>query len=240
MWIKICGNTSLVDAQLAAGLCADAIGFIFAASPRQVIFERVAAIVPQLPPDLTQIGVFQTRDFATIASTLRATGLHGAQLHGGLDLALIDQLRSAFGEPAFLVQSLHWPLDQDPAQTERNLRDAIRTLRSHGGVDAILLDAKTATISGGTGKSFDWKRAQQILAAEAGKLRTILAGGLTPENVTEAIRTLRPWGVDVASGVESSPGKKDPARVHDFITAARAAFAAIENANLPNGARLPV
>lgn len=242
MWIKLCANTSLADAQLAADACADAVGYVFAPSPRRVDAAQVAAIAEKLPPDITQIGVFQSQDFEEIAATVRATGLHGIQLHGHQgtpDLALIDRLRGAFGEREFLIQTLHWPLDEEPARTEAALRGAIRSLRAHGGADAILLDAKTATASGGTGRSFDWKRAQQVLAAETGKLRVILAGGLTPENVAQAIRTLRPWGVDVASGVEKRPGEKDAARVAAFVTAARAAFAAIEN-TLPNGARLPV
>lgn len=232
MWIKLCANTTLADAQLAADACADALGFIFAPSPRRVDAAQVAAIVAKLPPDITQIGVFQTLDFEEIAATVRATGLHGVQLHGNSaapDLALIDRLRAAFGEKQFLVQTLHWPVDQDPAETEQNLRTALRALREHGGVDAVLLDAKTATASGGTGKAFDWKRAQQVLGAETGKLRIILAGGLKPENVEQAIRTLKPWGVDVTSGVERKPGQKDPARVAAFVTAARSAFAAIEN-----------
>ena len=232
MWIKLCANTSLTDAQLAADACADALGFVFAPSPRRVDAAQVAAIVGKLPPDITQIGVFQSHDFDTIAATIRATGLHGIQLHGAPDLRLIDRLRAEFGEGSFLIQTLHWALDQDPAQTEQHLRSAIRALRTHRGIDAILLDAKTATASGGTGKAFDWKRAQQMLGAETGKLRIVLAGGLKPENVAEAIRTLRPWGVDVASGVEKRPGQKDPARVAAFVVAARAAFAAIENKSL--------
>lgn len=232
MWIKLCANTSLADAQLAADACADALGFIFAPSPRRVDAAQVAAITPKLPPDITQVGVFQTGDFDEIAAIIRATGLHGIQLHGNaaaLDLGLIDRLRAEFGERQFLIQTLHWSVDQDPAQTEQKLRSALRTLRTHGAIDAVLLDTKTASASGGTGRAFDWKRAQQVLAAETGKLRIILAGGLKPENVAEAIRTLRPWGVDVTSGVEKRPGEKDPARVAAFVTAARAAFAAIEN-----------
>lgn len=232
MWIKLCANTSLADAQLAADACADAVGFIFAPSPRRVDAAQVAAMVAKLPPDITQIGVFQTQDFEEIVATIRATGLHGIQLHGSSaapDLTLIDRLRAEFGERQFLIQTLHWPVDQDPAQTEQNIRAAIRALREHGGIDAVLLDAKTATASGGTGKAFDWKRAQQVLAAETGKLRIVLAGGLKPENVEQAIRTLRPWGVDVTSGVEKRPGQKDPRRVAEFVVAARAAFAAIEN-----------
>jgi len=229
MWIKLCANTNPADVQLAVDVAADAVGFVFARSPRHVTPEQVAAITPTLPSDLTHIGVFQSHDRDAIVSITRTTGLNGIQLHGGLDLPLLDRLRTEFGHSQFLIQTLHWALDADPADAERRLRADLRSLGHHGVADAILLDAKTAAASGGTGRSFDWSRARALLSAEAPKLRIILAGGLTPANVADAIRTLRPWGVDVVSGIESSPGKKDPARVRAFVAAARDAFAAIEN-----------
>ena len=229
MWIKICGNTSLEDANLAAEAGADAAGFVFAPSPRQVTTDQVARIIPELAGDLTHVGVFHSRDFDAIATAVRATGLHGVQLHGGVDWTLGEKLRAAFGHRLFLIQSLHWSIDRDPSESDRALREDLRAVTRQGIVDAVLIDSKTLTASGGTGKSFDWARARNVVAAEAGKMRIILAGGLTPENVAEAVRVLRPWGVDVASGVERQPGQKDPARVQGFIAAARAAFAAIEN-----------
>ncbi|HZZ40400.1 MAG TPA: phosphoribosylanthranilate isomerase [Acidobacteriaceae bacterium] len=229
MWIKLCANTTLEDALLAADAGADAIGFVFAPSARRVTLGHVAAIMPDLPDDLTKIGVFNTQDYDEIVFALNSTGLHGVQLHGELDFVLAEKLRNQYGSPFFLIQTLHWDLSIDPTRAEQRLRDELRAIGRHSHIDAILLDTKTATASGGTGKPFDWKRAQQVLGAETGKLRLILAGGLNPENVAEAIRTLRPWGVDVASGVEMFPGRKDPARVAAFITAARSAFAAIEN-----------
>jgi phosphoribosylanthranilate isomerase len=232
MWIKLCANTSLEDAQLAADAGADAIGFVFAPSPRRVTLGHVAAIMPDLPDDLTKIGVFNTQDYDEIVFALNSAGLHGVQLHGELDFVLAEKLRNQYGSNFFLIQTLHWDLNIDPARAEQRLRDELRAIGRHSHIDAVLLDTKTAAASGGTGKAFDWKRAQQVVAAEGGKLRVILAGGLKPENVDEAIRTLRPWGVDVASGVEMYPGKKDPARVAAFITAARSAFAAIENTPL--------
>jgi phosphoribosylanthranilate isomerase len=227
MWIKICANTSLEDARLAAD--ADAVGYVFAPSPRQITPAQAAQIAPQLPPEPTQIGIFVTHDFAAIADTLHTTGLHGAQLHGPFDPDLFLQLRAEFGHHLFLVQTISWSLSADPAESEQHLRDQLRAVAQSGLADAVLLDAKTAAASGGTGKTIPWERARKTITAESGKLRVILAGGLTPDNVAEAIRTLRPWGVDVASGVESAPGKKDPARVAAFIRAARVAFAAIEN-----------
>jgi phosphoribosylanthranilate isomerase len=229
MWIKICGNTTLLDTLSAAEAGADAVGYVFALSPRQVTPRQVATITPELPFDLTQIGVFNTQDYDEIEFALHTAGLHGVQLHGELDFQLADRLRGAFDANFFLIQSLHWSLDRDPAAAERTLRDELRAIGRHQAADAVLLDTRTATASGGTGKALDWERAHDVLAAEAGKLRIILAGGLTPYNVAEAIHTLRPWGVDVASGVESFAGKKDPIRVHNFIRTARAAFAEIEN-----------
>lgn len=229
MWIKLCANTNLADAQLAADACADAIGFVFAPSARRVTAGQIAEIMPALPADITGIGVFNTQDFEDIVFSLHTAGLHGVQLHGQLDFSLIERLHNAFDRTFFLIQTLHWDVTGDPARAEQRLRDELRAIGRHGAIDAVLLDSRTATASGGTGRTLDWPRARDVLAAEAGKLRTILAGGLTPDNVDEAIRTLRPWGVDVASGVESAPGKKDPARVYAFIRAARAAFAAIEN-----------
>jgi phosphoribosylanthranilate isomerase len=229
MWIKLCANTTLEDARLAADAGADAIGFVFAHSPRRVTAGQIAEIMPELPPDVTRIGVFNTQDFDEIVFSLNTSGLHGVQLHGELDFSLADKLRKQYESGFFIIQTLHWNLDSDPTRAEQKLRDELRAVARHSAIDAILLDTKTATASGGTGKVFDWKRAQQVLASESSKLRIILAGGLKPENVAEAIRTLRPWGVDVASGVERRPGQKDPARVAAFVTAARSAFAAIEN-----------
>ncbi|HEX3663593.1 MAG TPA: phosphoribosylanthranilate isomerase [Acidobacteriaceae bacterium] len=229
MWIKLCANTTLEDAQLASDAGADAIGFVFAASPRRVTAGQIAEIMPELPTDLTRIGVFNTQDFDEIVFSLNTSGLHGVQLHGELDFSLAEKLRNQFGPGFFMIQTLHWNLSSDPNRAEQKLRDELRAVARHSAVDAILLDTKTATATGGTGKTFDWQRAQQVVGAESGRQRVILAGGLNPENVAEAIRTLRPWGVDVASGVESYPGRKDPYRVTAFITAAREAFASIEN-----------
>lgn len=229
MWIKICANTTLEDARLAADAGADAVGFVFASSPRHITPERASQIAPALPPDPTQIGVFVTHQFAEIADTVRAAGLHGAQIHGPFDPDLFLQLRAEFGPQLFLLPVISWSVDADPAESEQHLRNQLRAIADSGLTDAVLLDARTAAAAGGTGRTIPWDRARKIIAAEAGMLRVVLAGGLTPDNVAEAIRTVRPWGVDVASGVESAPAKKDAARVHAFIRAARFAFAAIEN-----------
>jgi phosphoribosylanthranilate isomerase len=239
MWIKLCANTTLEDALLCADAGADAIGFVFAPSTRRVTAGHVATFMPELPDDLTKIGVFTTQDSDEIVFTLRSTGLHGVQLHGELDFSLVEKLREAFEPGFFLIQTLHWDANGDPARAEQRLRSELRSIARHEGIDAILLDTRTAAAAGGTGKALDWPRARDVLAAETGRTRLILAGGLTPDNVTEAIHTLRPWGVDVASGVEIYPGQKDPGRVQTFVFMARTAFAAIENISMP-GADTPV
>lgn len=240
MWIKICGNTNLADAQLAADTGADAIGFVFASSQRRVTAAQIATMMPDLPADLTKIGVFDTQNFDEIVLALQSAGLHGVQLHGELDFSLAEKLRNQFDSNFFLIQTLHWNLNSDPARVEERLRNELRAVARHSHIDAVLLDTRTSTASGGTGKVFDWARAREVLVAEAGKLRVILAGGLTSDNVAEAIHTLHPWGVDVSSGVERGPGRKDPARVQIFITRARAAFAEIENFTMPASAARPV
>lgn len=228
MWIKICANTNAEDARLAADSGADAIGFVFARSARQVTVAQVAEIMPDLPTDITRIGIFNTQDCDEIVSSLRTTGLDGVQLHGELDFALAEKLRNQFGPAFFLIQTLHWDLNSDPVRAEHRLRDELRAVARHGDIDALLLDTRTGTASGGSGKSFDWKRAKGVVAAEASGVRIIVAGGLTPANVREAILTLRPWGVDVASGVEAYPGRKNPESLREFIRTARLAFREIE------------
>ncbi|MGB7169224.1 MAG: phosphoribosylanthranilate isomerase, partial [Acidobacteriaceae bacterium] len=126
MWIKLCANTTLEDAQLASDAGADAIGFVFAPSPRRVTAGQIAEIMPNLPPDLTRIGVFNTQDFDEIVFSLNTSGLHGVQLHGELDFALAEKLRNQFGPGFFMIQTLHWNLNSDPTRAEQKLRDELR------------------------------------------------------------------------------------------------------------------
>ena len=220
MWIKICGNTNLADAQLAADAGADAVGFVFAASPRQIAPEAAARITPHLPPALEKYGVFVDADFESIVRTVELAGLNGVQLHAAPAAGLARRLRAHFaGRPLRIVQVLHY--DADTARFAAQLQ----ALHAQQELDAVLIDSRTATQVGGTGIAFDWQAARATLQREGSALRWIAAGGLRPENVAEAIATLHPWGVDVASGVESQPGKKDSARVAEFLRAARAAAA---------------
>jgi phosphoribosylanthranilate isomerase len=212
LWVKICGNTSLADAQLAADTGADAVGFVFAPSPRRVTPEQVAAIIPHLPASLEKIGVFVDDDFATVAAAVELAGLTGVQVHSGGPDALTTQLRERFGSDLRILRVIHFGED-----AARQL-DAVRTDAS---IDGVLVDSRTATAVGGTGIVFDWQAARATIFSEENSLKFIAAGGLNPENVAEAIATLHPWGVDVVTGVESSPGRKDADKVRAFVRQAR-------------------
>jgi len=228
MWIKICGNTTLGDAQLAVTHGADAVGFVFAESPRRVTPESVRRITDQLPHSLEKFGVFLDADFAAIVDTVRVAGLTGVQLHAADETGLAARLRKHYVDHPVtdgrfgILQVLHYAGDANRFATQ------LRSLRINTAMDAVLIDSCTATQQGGTGIKFDWAGARDSFLGEAPHLRLIAAGGLRPENVTQAIQTLQPWGVDVSSGVESQPGRKDPKRVAAFIHAARTAAAELE------------
>ena len=235
MWIKICGTTNLEDAQLAAALGADAIGFVFAASKRQVTPRQVAAIVPHLPPHIERVGVFDTHDAEEIAAIALAAGLSAVQLHSAPDEGLVVRLAQRFAGTLRIVPTLHWqvappPLDPQQHQSTNRTQESAATLlaaqiqriASLGATDRILIDSKVGAASGGTGVPFDWAAARTAFASAPGSVHLVLAGGLTPENVAQAIAQLHPWGVDVSSGVEAAPGRKGPALVEHFIAAARA------------------
>ncbi len=236
LWIKICANTSLADALLAAEAGADAAGFVFAPSPRRVTVEQAAAIVPHLPASLEKIGVFVDATFDKIAATVEACGLTGVQLHFAGPADLPAQLRERFGPAQRIVRTIHFDGAQAAsvkgtgfspylAGTEMGGALAPEAVFSDPHIDTILIDSHKVWATGGTGQIFDWSLAAMTLfqKATARERRLVAAGGLTPENVAQAIATLRPWGVDVASGVEAAPGRKDPAKLRAFVANARAA-----------------
>jgi phosphoribosylanthranilate isomerase len=216
LWVKICANTSLEDAQMAADAGADAVGFVFAPSPRRVTAAQVAAITPHLPESIEKIGVFVDAALEEIEKTVRACGLTGVQLHGDAGPGSAAVLRQRFGPKLHILRVVHFgPQAADQAVAFAQEMD----------VDSVLVDSKTATAVGGTGIAFDWQAAKSAVFQNAGirLARLIAAGGLNQENVAEAIAVMRPWGVDVASGVEAAPGRKDPAKVEAFVRAARGA-----------------
>ncbi len=216
LWIKICANTSVEDALLAADAGADAVGFVFAPSPRRVTAAQVAAIVPRLSPAVEKIGVFVDAKLDEIEETVRISGLTGVQLHSDAGPDMPAQLRNHLGPDLRILRVIHF----SPEAHEQ-----VIAVAQNPNVDAILVDSRTATAVGGTGIAFDWQTARDTVFQNAGQngARFVVAGGLTPANVAEAIATLKPWGVDVVSGVEASPGRKDAASVRAFIANARAA-----------------
>jgi len=221
LWIKICANTSLGDALLAVEAGADAVGFVFAPSPRRVTAAEVALIAPRLPAAVEKIGVFVDADLEEIAATVEACGLTGVQLHFNAEPALPSMLHERLWPELRILRVVHF-------DAERAAEIVTEARNPH--LDAILVDSRTAMAVGGTGIAFDWEIASKTLFQQ-GKTpsqdekicKFIAAGGLNPANVAEAIALLRPWGVDVASGVEAAPGRKDPAKVREFVAKARAA-----------------
>ena len=231
MWIKICGNTNLDDARHAIDAGADALGFVFAPSARRVTCEQVASITALLPAGVEKYGVFGDAGFDEILAIVYAAGLTGVQLHGSADTGLPLRLRTYFaaqGRLISIVSVLHLDtnvtgdLSVNPADV---FEHQLTSLAQDHAVDAALVDSHTANAAGGTGLTFNWQAARPSFLRMAAHLRIIAAGGLRPENVAEAIHTLRPWGVDVVTGVEASPGRKDHARVTTFIRNAKEAFA---------------
>lgn len=214
MWVKICGNTNLEDAQLAVETGANALGFVFAESPRRVSAAEVSLITPHIPDAIEKYGVFVDSNFETIARAVKEGGLTGVQLHSNDDRLLPAKLREHFGPALRILQVIHYTQD---------LEAQLKSLQHERSIDAVLIDSRTALAVGGTGIRFDWNKASDSFQDSASHLRLIAAGGLNPDNVAEAIRILQPWGVDVVTGVEAVPGKKDPARIKAFITAARIA-----------------
>lgn len=214
LWIKICANTSLEDARVAAEAGADAVGFVFAPSPRRVTVDQVRAISPRLPKSVEKIGVFVDHSLDEVVRLVRACSLTGVQLHAGFSTDATARLRAEFGPQLRILRVLHF----GPQAAQQILSHA-----KDRNISAILVDSRTPSALGGTGISFDWESAAATIFTRNQSLKLIAAGGLHPENVADAIATLQPWGIDVASGVESAPGHKDHALVRDFIASARRA-----------------
>jgi phosphoribosylanthranilate isomerase len=211
MWVKICGTTNLDDALLAVNAGADAVGFVFGESKRRVTPEQVAAITRELPGKIEKIGVIVNESPQRVTEIVRTAGLTGIQLQGDESPELTRDL-----------QRLNLRLLVKTVQASTGVGTLASRIEQYGPiVDAILLDSGSPAERGGTGKRFAWKEAAAQIAGIS--LPVIVAGGLSPDNVEEAIMILRPWGVDVVTGVECEPGKKDREKVVAFIKAARRA-----------------
>ena len=211
MFVKICGITNEDDALLAVALGADALGFVFAPSVRQIAVQKVYDITRRLPPEILTVGVFRDEHPKRVVEMTQSAGLRAAQLHGHES-------------------------PEDVAHVAQHVRTVIKAVTA-GTVDAsranifgtsmVLVDAPAP----GSGKMFDWSLAGELPEG----LNVILAGGLNPENVASGIQQVRPFGVDVSSGVEASPGRKDPILMKRFIEAARLAAPA----DYSGGAKAP-
>jgi phosphoribosylanthranilate isomerase len=222
--IKICGITTPEDALLAADLGADAIGLNFyEKSPRFAV--RAQEICTSAPPEVLRVGVFVNPSLPALKETLAEIPLSAIQLHGDEPVELFEQItlltRSLVYDRLPVIRAFRCSIGD--FQTIPHYLDKLAHL--HCNPAAVLLDACDPNSYGGTGKKLDWNELSTQRSLLSG-YPLILAGGLTPDNVAAAIRTARPDAVDVASGVESSPGKKDPAKLRDFLAAAKAAFAA--------------
>ena len=198
MFVKICGITNEDDALLAVAMGADAVGFVFAPSTRQIAPQLAFDITRRLPPEILTVGVFRNEHPSRVIELAHKSGVKAVQLHG----------RESSTQTIEIASQIRWVIKAFGSDDE-NLPRA-----DQYGTDMILLDAP----SPGSGKVFDWS-----LAGDApDSVKLILAGGLTPENVGAAVHEVQPWGVDVSSGVEKSPGKKDALAVKRFIENARA------------------
>jgi phosphoribosylanthranilate isomerase len=224
LWIKICGNTSAADALLAVEAGADAVGFVFAASPRHVTTSEVAGIVARLPKTVETIGVFVDAGVEEIYSAVRMCHLTGVQLHWDAAADLPGRLKDHLGHGLRVLRVAHFGVGK-PNQAATQVAAQAAAYEKDPNVDGLLIDSRTAAAAGGTGVAYDWKAAAESIFQNAQARKLVVAGGLTPENVGEAIATLRPWGVDVVSGVEAEVGRKDALKVREFMTRARAAEA---------------
>ena len=204
IFVKICGITSEADALLAVGMGASAVGFVFAPSPRQMAPAAVADIVKRLPHGTVTVGVFRDEAPRRVIDITNQIGLRAVQLHG---------VESA-ADTQWIAARVNWTIKAFPA--------GHRNIERFGGYGAqtLLVDGANP----GAGELFDWRLAEGVVDPS----RLMVSGGLRPDNVGGAIEHLRPWGVDVSSGVESAPGVKDPGKLRAFIGAAHEAARRLE------------
>jgi phosphoribosylanthranilate isomerase len=205
VFIKVCGITRVSDARHAVEQGATALGFVlWPKSPRAITVDRAAEIIAALPSHVVSVGVFVNESIDSIRVAAERAHLTAVQLHGD--------------EPPAYAEALVWPVIRAVTVGEIDL-----AADAWSADTALLVDNIDPVRRGGTGSAVDWTRAAGIAKTR----RVVLAGGLTPENVATAIRTVHPFGVDVSSGVESAPGVKDLDKVTQFIANARLAFQSV-------------
>jgi phosphoribosylanthranilate isomerase len=208
-WIKICGTTSMEDALASVEAGADALGFIFAPSPRRITPETAQEIIRKLPSTVERMGVFLNETVEQIRKTVMEVDLSGIQLHGNESVSEVcSELSEERRNSLRIIKSIK--------VREGFEKDLDAEMAAGGTVYAWLFDP-----GAGSGKTFEWRTARIQLGERSG--RFILAGGLNPQNVKEAVKTFGPWGVDVVSGVEKEPGRKDHDKLQAFVAAVRKA-----------------
>jgi phosphoribosylanthranilate isomerase len=234
-WVKICGITNLEDAQTAVDVGADALGFVFyEKSPRNMAPDAAREIVAKLPAQIEKVGVFVNGVGPHPVNVAREVGLTAIQTSFGLSPTGSSKAVGLAGFPRppkmFLSLPVAW-FFEDPERMKKVIGSVLLARNvpvtppdSGGWFDTLLLDSGSLQQPGGTGRTFDWQRAKPIADdLQQDGLKLIVAGGLTSDNVSEAMRILKPWGVDVSSGVEAKPGKKDPEKVRAFVSRVRKA-----------------
>lgn len=214
-WIKICGTTNLEDAQLAVDAGADAVGFVFhEKSPRNIDVHSVGKIAQKLPAAIEKVGVFVKASAEQIESVVQDAGLTAVQVYSGA-----GPVAGSASEESLEIRNFRLIV---ALSSEQLIPGHLITGPFPGMmVYALLVDSGSGARPGGTGERFDWLQSQQMIRGLGMVQKVIVAGGLTPVNVRQAISVLQPWGVDVVSGVEASPGKKDPGKVKAFVKAVR-------------------
>jgi phosphoribosylanthranilate isomerase len=224
-WVKICGMTNLEDALVAVDAGADAVGFVFyEKSPRHINVEAAREIVEKLPEEIEKVGVFVGTTTETVVETSNYVGLTVAQIYPTAPDYQLPVLSDEFLQKAQcdVIMALPARVLQRPEDGRLSGFWFSNTTRDR--VLALLLDSGDSQRPGGTGEKFNWEQGAMIREGmNRIGLRLIVAGGLAPGNVGDAIGIFRPWGVDVSSGVEAAPGKKDPEKVRAFVKAVREA-----------------
>jgi phosphoribosylanthranilate isomerase len=216
-WVKICGITNLEDARTAVDAGADALGFVFyEKSVRKVDLLTVRDIVPELPKAVEKVGVFVDLPVDEVIDIVRRLKLTGVQWHApqGLDLDSILRIKECCADSKVIYVRPGKQLLEEGFFISERARELLY---------ALMFDSGSAQTPGGTGERFDWQNASSLMQAIGLNVPVIVAGGLNAQNVKEAMELLQPYGVDVSSGVEAHPGKKNPEKVRDFIRAVREA-----------------
>jgi phosphoribosylanthranilate isomerase len=216
-WVKICGTTNLEDALVAVDAGADAVGFVFyEKSPRCVSVETAREIVEKLPAWVEKVGVFVDLESERIRKVVLTAGLTAVQLHGKPSMESLWKDQRTVVECVGVAKLI--PMVYGDALKDGGF---FVSQRAQDDVFAILLDSRTNGAAGGTGVTFDWEATREIVQAMSLTVPVIVAGGLTALNVGDAMKMFQPFGVDVTSGVEARPGKKDPEKVRAFVRTVR-------------------